>query len=237
MKKIILAALILWSLVQLTSCKKVIGEGPVVTQDRNTGTFTGIEMGTPGDLYYTPGTQLSIQVIAQQNIADIIETYVAGNTLRVKVRNSVNIKSHERIVIKVTAPDINDIGVNGSGNVHIQNEYAPERIKLFVNGSGELTAAKIIGDHIETKISGSGRLNVVNGSTNTLDVGISGSGLADVAGLVAKEAKADISGSASIRVNASDLLDCRISGSGIIFYKGNPKINSKISGSGRVTSM
>src|SRR5687767_8424608 len=97
MKKISLAFLLVLSIISLASCRKVVGEGHAVTETRSTTAFSGIEMGAPADLYYTPGSIFKIEITAQRNILDVIETYVSDNILKIKIKNSVNIKSHEPV--------------------------------------------------------------------------------------------------------------------------------------------
>ncbi|RYZ48541.1 MAG: DUF2807 domain-containing protein [Sphingobacteriales bacterium] len=234
MKKISLALLLVLSIISFSSCRKVVGEGPAVTENRSTPDFTGIEMGLPGDMYYTPGNNFKVEITAQRNIVDIIETYVSDNVLKVKIKNSVNIKSHEPVIVKITAPDVNWLGVNGSGNIKVLEPFAPATTTLSVNGSGNMTLSKLTADELHAKISGSGNIQVYNGNAARETLSISGSGLLDLAGLTAVQASTSTSGSGTIRVNVVSNLDCKISGSGVVMYKGNPKVSSNISGSGRV---
>jgi hypothetical protein len=234
MKKISLALLLIVSIISLPSCHKVVGEGHAVSEIRSTTNFTGIEMGMPADMYYTPGNSFKIEITAQRNILDVIETYVSDNILRVKLKNSVNIKSHEPVTIKITAPDVSWLGVNGSGNIKVLEPFQPAATTLSVNGSGTLTVAKLVADDIQAKISGSGNIQVYDGSAVKESLSISGSGLIDLAGLTAVQANTNTSGSGTMRVNVVSGLDCRISGSGVVMYRGNPKVSTNISGSGRV---
>jgi len=235
MKKISLALLTVWCMIVLSSCRRVVGEGPTITQKRSTSDFTGVEMDVPGDLYYTPGNLFSVEIVAQQNILDLIETNVtADDILRVKVRNSVNIKSHEPVIVKVTAPNLKWLGVNGSGNVNVLESFQPASLTLSVNGSGDMTLARLNTEDLQARISGSGNIRVHAGSGTRETLSISGSGDIDAAGYVVADATTSSSGSGSMRVNVTSNLECKISGSGSVMYKGTPKVTTKISGSGRV---
>ena len=237
MKNIRLALLIVLGVVTLTSCRKVVGKGPHVTQQRSTGNFSGVELGVPGDLYYTPSTQFLVEITAQENILDVIQTDVDGGKLKIKVKHGVNLRSHESITVKISAPDLRTLGVNGSGNLHALVPYAPPSLDLYVNGSGDVQVAGITTSRLEAKISGSGKINVHDGDADYEDLAISGSGDINLAGVVAEEAKTSTSGSGDIRVHVTSKLDTKISGSGSVYYKGNPIIKMNVSGSGRVTPM
>jgi len=51
---------------------------------------------------------------------------------------------------------------------------------------------------------------------------------------VRMDGKAEISGSGTASVLATDLLDVKISGSGTLSYSGNPQVTQEISGSGKL---
>ncbi|RYY31214.1 MAG: DUF2807 domain-containing protein [Chitinophagaceae bacterium] len=237
MKNIRLALLIVLGVVTLASCRKVVGEGPQRTEQRSTGNFTGVELGVPGDLYYTPSNQFLVEITAQQNILDVIETDVDGGKLKIKVRHGVNLRNHESITVKISAPDLRILGVNGSGNVHALVPYSAPSLDLYVNGSGNVQVAGITTSRLEAKISGSGNIRVHDGETDYEDLAISGSGDIDLTGVIAEEAKTSTSGSGDMRVHVISKLDTKISGSGSVYYKGNPIIKMNVSGSGRVTPM
>jgi hypothetical protein len=81
MKKLsvaLLSALILL----ITSCEKIDGEGPVVTETRDVSGFSGIDFRIGGDVYFKKDTVYKVEVSAQQNILDKLETYVSDGNLK-----------------------------------------------------------------------------------------------------------------------------------------------------------
>src|SRR5688572_1841996 len=235
MKKISLALLLsILCVISLSSCRKVSGEGPAVVETRSTENFTGIEMGVPADLYYTQGNTFKVEITAQRNILDVIDTYVLENILRVKVKHNVNLKSHDPVIIKITAPAVRLLEIKGSGNIRVPEPFEPASTTLSVDGSGNIVVAKLISEEVRAKISGSGNIQVYEGSVASESLSIDGSGLIDLSALVAGHASTNTSGSGTMRVNVTSTLDCRISGSGVVMYKGNPRVSTNISGSGRV---
>src|SRR3954464_5325350 len=83
--------------VYLTSCEKVTGDGPVVTQTRSVVNFSGIDLRVSGDVEFKQDPNYKVEVTAQQNILDVMETYVSNNRLVVKFKNDVIVKSHESV--------------------------------------------------------------------------------------------------------------------------------------------
>lgn len=221
----------------LTSCEKVVGDGPVIIETRNVREFSELEFGVPGELRFIESDNQELIIEAQRNIAEIIDTYVSGNELRIKVRDSKNIKTSEPIRITVKGPGVRSFSVNGSGTMTLDDITTTDNLRLKVNGSGKLIAENIEGSDLEARISGSGSIEVLEGSVDHEDVNISGSGNVNVLNVDAKKASTQTSGSGNIRLNVSDELDVRISGSGDVFYKGSPAVNVSISGSGRLIKL
>ena len=58
------------------SCDKVKGKGDVVSEMMNLTGFTAISLALDGVLYFTPDSVYSVEIQAQQNILDVIETTV-----------------------------------------------------------------------------------------------------------------------------------------------------------------
>jgi hypothetical protein len=233
-KKITIAIFASVILLSLGSCRRIIGEGPVVSETRSTRDFSAIEFGVPADMTYIKSDITEIEIEAQRNIIDVIETYVSGNELNIKVRDGRNIHSHEQIRITVKAPSVHGFAVSGSGALQIIGGIDGDDAKLRVSGSGKILADEINASNVEAKISGSGSIDALGGNADHLDLTISGSGDINLLPLIAKTANTQTSGSGNMHVNVTDDLDVHISGSGDVFYRGNPEVNVKISGSGRL---
>ena len=224
------AAILLFS----SSCKKVIGEGDLRTETRSTGNFTGIEAQVSGNLFYTQGNENKIELTAQQNILNVIETPIINNRLVVRFKNNVRVRDHEQITIRVTAPTLSSIGSSGSGNVTVSSPLAANTLTFSLSGSGNMSLPTVTASHLEASISGSGNISIGGGTANTEKLKISGSGNIDAQQVLAKSVTTTTSGSGDIRVQASETLDVTISGSGSVFYLGKPLVNTNISGSGKV---
>lgn len=237
MKKFYAAILITMAVVSLSSCEKVVGKGPVVTESRTTGSFSEIEFSVPGSIRYEQAESREIVIEAQRNIIDVIETRVSGDQLKVYVRNNTNIKSHEEIIITVKGPGVHTIALQGSANLNIPGVFTPTNAKLSLSGSGNINVNSIETHRLDVNISGSGNIRIDDGTADTENITISGSGNVDLVGVEANTVKTKTSGSGNITVFVNDELDAKISGSGDVNYKGTPVVNADISGSGRVRKL
>lgn len=237
MKRISIALAMAVVFITLHSCRKIVGEGPVVTESRTAGDFTSIEYGVPAELAFIPSDHNEITIEAQQNIINVIETYVSGSELKIKVRNSVNLRPAERIRIAVKSATVTGLTINGSGDLSIIPGFTPPELTLKIIGSGSIRAENIKTGNLTAAISGSGKIEVKNGATSHQAISISGSGNVDLLGVQSSSASTETSGSGAIRIHVTDALDVRISGSGDVFYKGSPAVSTHISGSGSVVRL
>jgi len=222
------------SMIIFTSCEKVVGDGALVSETRTTAVFDGIESEISGNVIYTQGNDYKVELTAQQNILNVMETPVLSKKLVVRFKNNVRVKSHEQITIKVTAPSISSIGLSGSGNISVLSPLTGGDLTFRLSGSGDMILPTVTCNYLETSISGSGSITIAGGTATTENLKISGSGDIDARNVLAKTVSTTTSGSGTLRVTASEKLDVKISGSGSVYYWGTPIVNTDISGSGRI---
>ena len=234
MKKLFVVLLSLAIGVFFGSCRKVTGEGPYITENRAVSNFTAVASAVSADVFYKQDPVYKVEITAQQNILDIIETNVVSNELVIKFKNNVRVRTHESIIVNVSSPTVNGLRISGSGNFIVADSVNTGNMNLFLSGSGNMNLHKLIASSIDASISGSGNIAVSNGSANTEKLRISGSGNINLTNVASSIVTTATSGSGEMRVNASQALDVTISGSGSVFYTGNPVVNTHISGSGKV---
>lgn len=236
MKKCSILVGVLFTLFFASSCKKKItGDGPTVTQTRAVKDFTRVSLNIPATMYVTQDPGFELRIEAQQNILDIIETPVNGDELRIKFDNGKRIGSHDKIIVRVSAPVYNSLHISGTGEISSSDLLQSGSLKLSLSGSGNFILAGVeVTDRLEAFISGSGNMQVNNGIADRGSLNISGSGNLEMLGVSFKTAETRISGSGNIKASVTDRLDAHISGSGSVFYKGSPAVNTQVSGSGSV---
>jgi Putative auto-transporter adhesin, head GIN domain len=221
-------------LLLATGCTKVNGDGPIVNETRTVSSFSGIRYSLQGNLHIEPGTENSIEIRAQQNIINVIETYVNNNTLQVRLRNNTVIHSYEPIEVRIKSPDPVSIQLDGSGNIWVPNTIEPATLTLESSGSGSIQLENLETAKLEARISGSGKIEVLHGTVGTERIQVSGSGHVLLGGILADSAFTQTSGSGQISVWVSRYLESEISGSGTVRYKGSPTVRKRVSGSGEV---
>ncbi len=237
MKKNILTVVAATAVFAFQSCHKISGNGPTITRTYSQSGFNAVNSGIDGDVYYTQDSVYKVEIHAQSNILDQIETKVVDGELQIQFEKFKHIWRHDRITVYVSSPDVEALGVNGSGNIYALNDVHSNSMRLKVNGSGNITLTKYTGLAFSANISGSGDVTVNGGEVKTEDLHISGSGTISMPGLIADDVTTNTSGSGDMTVHANKTLNVRISGSGNVYYTGYPAVYTSISGSGKVTHL
>jgi hypothetical protein len=233
--KMILVVLSAITIVAFQSCRKEAGNGPSITKTYSITGFTSIDAGIDGDVYYTQDSEYKVEIYAQQNILDKIETPIENGQLRLQFRKYAYPGKHNRIVTHISSPLVSGLSVNGSGSMYVNAPVSSDNMTLKVNGSGYISMSSFTGTDLSATVNGSGRIAVNGGSVVNEDLRISGSGDLDMLNLFAQNANVHTSGSGNTSLYAGNRLDIFISGSGNVYYRGNPSVSTSISGSGKVT--
>jgi hypothetical protein len=234
MKKLSIALMALTLTMGFTSCRKVVGDGPMVTETRNVTNFSGIDLRMGGDVNFRIAPEFKVEVQAQDEIQRVLDTYVSGDKLVIKFENDVRVRLHDGVTITVTAPSLRSLRVSGSGDIRTTGDIQSAAMEMDISGSGDIDMQNLRTDYLDATISGSGDIKVLNGVATEEKLKISGSGSINLAGVAAKNVNTRTSGSGDTRLQVSDKLDVTIAGSGSVYYTGSPVINASISGSGKV---
>jgi Putative auto-transporter adhesin, head GIN domain len=222
-------------LLFFTSCEKVVGEGPMVTQLRSISGFKGVSVGISGQVNYKIDPVYKVELIGQQNILDVLETRLSGDELIVKIRDGKRVKSHEAIVVNISGPFANWVNLSGSAEFNLTGNLVATSLDLRVSGSGNIRVQQaVVSEQLKATISGSGNIAILAGTGKNENLRVSGSGNIDIANLVAERGVVEISGSGNTKVHLTQVLDASISGSGSVLYRGTPAVSTHVSGSGSV---
>jgi hypothetical protein len=227
-----LSAVLIFSAAQVNA-QRVTGNGNVVSQDRNTKSFSGIHSRGSFNVVITDGNEQKVRVEAEENLQEYITVEVQGDELVISTKKLVNIRATKNMTVYVTAHGLKSVKLSGSGNVKSTNTLTgSDEFEAKSSGSGNITL-DVETNSLDMAISGSGNMTL-KGKTKNLDGSISGSGNIRAKNLQADVASIKISGSGDAELVANEKLDSRIAGSGSVRYWGNAAVSTKIAGSGSV---
>jgi hypothetical protein len=218
--------------------KKIKGNGKMVTEQRSVGSYDGVALSGWFDIELVSGQEGELSLSGEENLLEHLETEVKNGKLTIKSEKGYNLEPSSwksgGIMVRVPVEEINSVTMSGSGDIVGKTKLRSDTMEVVMSGSGDIVL-ELDSDSVETSLSGSGDIRL-SGNANTFNVRISGSGDVHAYELEAKEVDAVVSGSADIKVTATEILTARVSGSGDVHYRGNPgKVDSKTAGSGDVT--
>lgn len=265
MKKLIIGLCCLSVLI--TSCdgdgwglfdggKRLTGQGAIERTTRDVSGFKSIDLATSANVFVKQSTTFKVEVEAQKNIAEILETTVEDGVLKIKFKKGTWQVNFEKLNIYVEMPSVErllisgsgdltaetalsgdnmDLHISGSGNITVDKGLTAKTLKVTLSGSGNIEAEGIATGELTTRISGSGDLTLA-GTADKSSYTVAGSGDIDAKSVKSKAVEAHISGSGNINCHADESMDAHTSGSGDITYSGNATvIKSKSSGSGDIS--
>jgi len=215
--------------------KKIKGDNNITTTTRSTGSYDGIKTAGSMDFNLVEGTEGNITIKGDANLMEYIITEVKNDKLVVKIKDGVNLKPSETIVVTIPYESISSVSLAGSGDVVSSGVIRSDAFKVSLAGSGDINL-NVQAKFLENNIAGSGDI-ALKGSTTDLTVKIAGSGDFEGKSLKTTNVNAKITGSGGANVVCNGELKARITGSGDVNYSGTPtNKDTKITGSGSVSN-
>jgi hypothetical protein len=233
MKKMIFPVAIL--MIMIIPAGIVAGQ---TTETRNVKDFTRVSFGVAGDLTIKFGPEYKVVIEGPKRVVEETIMEVRGDRLVIRRENWKLTFNEDKVVVNITMPEIEGLGVSGSGKAFIADAVKDaDDLNLSVSGSGKILTSELVADKLDCGISGSGDIKLGSGgSVDEGEISISGSGSFSGESVEIDHLRVSVSGSGDCYCKVGDSLDASVSGSGNVNYVGNPKINARVSGSGHVRS-
>lgn len=197
----------------------VRGNHKVVTETRDTESFTGIKVSSGIDVYLKQGNSLSVKVEADENLQEHIVTEVKNGILN--VYSDVSIRDAEMKRAYITIREVNSLRTTSAGDIKGESLITAENLELSASSAGSIRL-EVRAKNIEVDISSSGDITLT-GEATSLDADLSSAGDLNAYELNVKEADISASSAGDADINVSEKLVARASSAGDINYAGNPK--------------
>lgn len=217
----LLSALLMTSCVFDGNFNQVRGNGNVQTENFNiTQDFDGVSAGNGWDVYLEKGSVFSVVVEADENIIDLADIYVNGNTLKIYCEHNISRATSKKVFVTYV-DNLTSIRASSGADIITKEVLKGEDLSLHVSSGGSIKTEAIV-RNIETDVSSGGSIRI-SGSSEQLDADVSSGGTIHAKGLKAKYATANASSGGNIDLRVTDKLHARASSGGDIDYWGNPK--------------
>jgi hypothetical protein len=211
---ILVALLVDRTFFQSSSRPAGTGSGVAATQARSLLPFTGVDLAGDNNIIVQVGARQSVIVHADNNLLRRVTTRVQAGRLVIGTTPG-NLSAKSPMFVAISLPSLHGLSLQGAGNITVTG-INTRNLTIELPGSGNIDAT---------------------GTTTKLAVTISGEGTALLRRLIARDARAALSGDGSIMLTATRSLAASVSGNGTILYGGNPAdVTQRVTGSGTISA-
>ena len=209
---------------QRSSKRGIKGNGNVVKENREVGSFHSLDISGAFDVSLRQGDGFEVEIEGDENLLEYIEVETMGNTLEVHVRKGINIREFKELNLYISMKEVKDISLSGMISLIGENRIQGDEISLDHGGMGT-TKLDLFSNKLEASIHGMAKLKL-EGQVNQVFLDNSGMGSIEAEDLKATRLKIDNSGMGNADVYATTELDISSSGMGKVTYSGNAEIKS-----------
>lgn len=193
-------------------------------EQRNIGDFERIQFEGRGDLILTEGNTPALELEASDEV-DMrrIKTYVQGNTLYIKYeRDDDDVwDMHPKIIAYLSFRKLQEIRAAGIVDVKTESPIRNSNFRFTAEGMGK-SNLEVAVDRIEVQIAGTADVEL-RGVVNRGSLLLEGTGKLDAFEMKASSIDAEVNGTGSLFVYATERLHVEANGFGAqVKYKGNP---------------
>ncbi len=216
----------------LVCCRYKSGSGDIVTSSRNTGDFTGVSAGGGFDVEIKTGSPYKVVVEADDNLIEEVETKVEGGRLRIRMRESMNVRD-AHLKVFVTAPIISNLQSSASANINVIGVLSADKTINVRASGGSSIHADLDAPGVDADASSGAELDLT-GRTRNLQAQASSGASINADELLSENTVAQTSSGASLDVHASVKLDAKASSGGTVKYRGPAAVVKKESSGGNI---
>lgn len=225
------------AMLLLTSCRyfggeRVHGNGKVVTQTRNTGSFNSIEAGGALEVRVRQDANTSLKIETDENLQEYIEAYTDGHTLILKQKQGFNPDPTNAIIVYVSAPSFESLELSGASKMIGETALSGDKLEMHISGASEL-AMELRVSKLKAELSGASSLRL-KGNAASVSTEASGASKIRCMDLATDETTLDLSGASNAEVTANKQLNIEVSGASDVRYRGNASVSQKSSGASNV---
>lgn len=199
----------------------------------------------------------SLTVTVDQNIFDLFDFATEGNTLyigtkdeklRERIRptqftittNSTGLRKVDMASIetfnvtgKLVSTDKVKLSMAGKGTINMEDSVMVDELEIRLAGSFTTNIKSLLVRKFDGDIAGNATLNLA-GKGEKASINIAGKGKVNAFDFELSEISCSIAGKGTLNTFAKDRIKAEIAGIGNIYYKGDPSVNLKKAGLGKI---
>ena len=215
-------------IVSLHELDTVAAKGDPEIYQLTVGKYSAIKVEGYLNIRYNAAASDTVTLSVPSNVREYYSVNVINDELVIRTTRRITFPDNARPVLTVSTPVLNRLTIEGAGTFTAQDKISSNSLNLTIRGAcsgkAELDVASLSAD-----ISGAGKFEL-SGRAGAASLSLSGAGDLDALSLETREAKVNLSGAGTVRVNCLLNLDINASGVGTVVYRGSPSLSLHKSG-------
>ena len=208
----------------------------LVSEIRQLGVFTKIEMDGGATVILVQGNEHSIKVEGTQRIVDQLRTEVKDGVLVIDYRDRKLFELWaENPTLTITFKDLSDFRLDGGVELKA-DDLNLEKINFTINGGASVRLNNLVVNTLNMSLAGGGDIHVF-GVAENLTIDVSGGTNFEAGDLKCTNVSVKIAGAGNVEVWAMDKLNLDLAGAYSVSYWGSPEITQSIAGIGQVKAL
>jgi len=180
------------------------------------------------NVYVTQGSPAKVVVIADNNLHEVIETRVEGNTLKIYVNENVRWAKEKKVM--VTVEKLSGLETSSGSNAWSQNQIMTDDIELKATSGSNLTI-EVNAKNLSADCSSGANIKLSGMAKEANLEASSGANLIGDA-LKVDDCRMKTSSGANVSATVNERLDAHASSGGNVVYFGEPKTTDVSTSSG-----
>ena len=189
-----------------------------VTENRFDESFTGVSIGSVFKVFLSQGDAFSVEVTADEEHMEFIETVVKEGILHIDYTRRV--RNLRGLAVRITAPEYAFIGAGGASEVHSEQRLEAPTVELSVLGASKMNIDLKTGE-LTTNTSGASSITL-KGEAGKHYLAASGVSSVRAYNLETHTTVVSSSGSSSVHITVMETITADASGTSSITIRGNP---------------
>jgi hypothetical protein len=215
-----------------TACNgAVFGDGHLQSESRTVSVFRSVSIASGFQALVTVGDP-AITVRADENLLPLIETFVDGNSLVVRVQPDTVVMGVTGLEVAVSNPVVE--GIDGSGGAVINaTATAAQSFTVSAAGGSQVHVEGVSAVDLDAQANGGSGVTLLGSATHATTSAQGGSGL-HLKGLSLETLALDASGGSTIEATVTDNVTGSAEGGSTVDIAGNPTVDVQSSGGASV---
>jgi hypothetical protein len=218
----------------------VVGSGNLETEEMGFSDFTIVQVGSGFEVEISKSSSYSVNVTADDNVFDFIQTSKTGDTLTIGLKWGYSYQSLT-LRAKITIPELYELQVSGGTHGTVEGVSSSRKFVLGLSGGSSLDMDDMsVGDvdidlsggsHLTGGLTASGNVQcslaggsvvVLEGAADDLLIDAIGGSPLDLSDFPVHNVDVILSGGSSATINLDGILDANLRGGSRLYYFGEP---------------